>query len=281
MASKSANNNSPSSSFASSNNTESTMAGHILKLAEIFENLNIQRRAESESKEKSASERKTIEIMCALCSKINFKGYRYQCLTCPDSYKLCSYCFEHWSKPNGTNDDHSPGHPMVRYHDEDRSDGHFFGHHFCPDQMNLNSFAETFKNEIHYNVVCDVCQQEPLRGVRLKCDVCLDYDLCLECFRAGRKSKSHSTRSHPMIVIGRAESLEVANSDFEKFGKPLGGGAFGTVFKANYLKTNQVVACKVIRHDVLHAWFRDVEPMMLVKSFLRELAAFQEIKVDV
>jgi hypothetical protein len=34
---------------------------------------------------------------------------------------------------------------------------------------------------IHENVACDNCQAHPIRGVRYKCSMCPDYDLCACC----------------------------------------------------------------------------------------------------
>jgi hypothetical protein len=34
---------------------------------------------------------------------------------------------------------------------------------------------------IHENVACDKCQAHPIRGVRYKCSMCPDYDLCASC----------------------------------------------------------------------------------------------------
>lgn len=36
-------------------------------------------------------------------------------------------------------------------------------------------------NTLHENVVCNNCQAHPIQGIRYKCTVCGDYDLCEKC----------------------------------------------------------------------------------------------------
>ena len=37
------------------------------------------------------------------------------------------------------------------------------------------------EEDIHYGIVCDVCEMKPIRGVRYKCMECPDFDLCEGC----------------------------------------------------------------------------------------------------
>lgn len=50
------------------------------------------------------------------------------------------------------------------------------------------------KEDIHYNIRCDVCQTTPIRGMRWKCVDCPDYDMCDSCFQYRRREHnlSHS-----------------------------------------------------------------------------------------
>ncbi|ETO32960.1 hypothetical protein RFI_04147, partial [Reticulomyxa filosa] len=51
---------------------------------------------------------------------------------------------------------------------------------------------------VHLNVKCDMCGACPIRGIRYKCSVCENYDLCEGCEASG---KHHVT--HPMVKITR------------------------------------------------------------------------------
>ncbi|ETO00357.1 hypothetical protein RFI_37090 [Reticulomyxa filosa] len=51
---------------------------------------------------------------------------------------------------------------------------------------------------VHLNVKCDMCGACPIRGIRYKCSVCGNYDLCEGCEASG---KHHVT--HPMVKITR------------------------------------------------------------------------------
>ena len=50
----------------------------------------------------------------------------------------------------------------------------------------------------HPNVACDLCGVAPLVGVRYKCAVCKDFDLCARC----EASKGHE---HPLLKIRRPQ----------------------------------------------------------------------------
>ena len=43
----------------------------------------------------------------------------------------------------------------------------------------------------HQGVSCDICGSKPLVGVRFKCLVCKDYDLCSCCVKKGIHSSEH------------------------------------------------------------------------------------------
>jgi len=44
---------------------------------------------------------------------------------------------------------------------------------------------------VHHDVTCDSCNQSPIRGVRYKCSVCNNYDLCANCESFGKHDSSH------------------------------------------------------------------------------------------
>jgi hypothetical protein len=59
---------------------------------------------------------------------------------------------------------------------------------------NLNDEHE--QKEVHAGITCDGCQKHPLTGIRYKCSVCPDYDLCSGCEATGKHD-----RAHPLIKI--------------------------------------------------------------------------------
>ncbi|KIW06093.1 uncharacterized protein PV09_03263 [Verruconis gallopava] len=49
--------------------------------------------------------------------------------------------------------------------------------------------------------VCDVCSVDITATVRINCDVCADYDLCVQCFADGKCSRDHDPATHSYRVI--------------------------------------------------------------------------------
>jgi hypothetical protein len=63
------------------------------------------------------------------------------------------------------------------------------------------------KEQIHTGVRCDGCDCEPIRGVRFKCSVCANYDLCQKC------EAKNIHPEHPFLKIRDAERISEAGSD--------------------------------------------------------------------
>jgi len=62
-------------------------------------------------------------------------------------------------------------------------------------------------------VRCDGCNAEPIRGIRYKCSVCSNYDLCQQC------ETKNVHPEHPMIKIRASESSDQADqADQRGFG---------------------------------------------------------------
>lgn len=47
---------------------------------------------------------------------------------------------------------------------------------------------------VHAHVTCDECHASPIVGVRYKCVVCPDFDVCVNC-------EAKSTHAHPFLKI--------------------------------------------------------------------------------
>ena len=193
-----------------------------------------------------------------------FRGVRYKCLVCT-SYNLCGSCFE----SRCLNEKHKLSHPMACFEEPNI----LFGEKITDDQVNLESFLNRYKSEIHHNIVCDCCKTSPIEGLRFKCDICRDYDLCFACYSGKRLSKAHELK-HPLIVIGVQTTLEV-NPRNIKFIQKLGEGGFGAVFKSKIMPSEKIVATKVISINSLAS----IDQMETLKaSFIQEYESYKEIK---
>ena len=58
-------------------------------------------------------------------------------------------------------------------------------------------------NRIHQNVACDGCDMSPIVGVRYKCSVCQNFDLCSTC-------EELANHPHPFIKINTSDQAPVA-----------------------------------------------------------------------
>ncbi|XP_020637982.3 E3 ubiquitin-protein ligase MIB2 [Pogona vitticeps] len=61
----------------------------------------------------------------------------------------------------------------------------------------------------HHNIICDCCKKHGIRGMRWKCKVCFDYDLCMQCYMNNKHDLSHAferyetAHSRPVTVSPR------------------------------------------------------------------------------
>jgi len=100
-------------------------------------------------------------VRCDGCGVFPIVGPRYNCTVCRD-FDLCANC----ERTAG----HPPEHPLLKYRQP----------------------ANT--PTVHHGITCDGCQMSPITGIRFKCRVCPDYDLCQTC-----EAKNTHPADHPLI----------------------------------------------------------------------------------
>lgn len=107
---------------------------------------------------------------CDGCECSPIVGTRWRCAVCPD-FDLCPKCEAAGNK-------HPAEHPLIKITD-----------------------AQT----IHKSVICDGCNVGPIVGVRFKCAVCPNFDLCGKCEAAGFQNGVHDA-AHPLIKLVNAST---------------------------------------------------------------------------
>uniref|UniRef100_A0A671S9K6 E3 ubiquitin-protein ligase MIB2 n=1 Tax=Sinocyclocheilus anshuiensis TaxID=1608454 RepID=A0A671S9K6_9TELE len=61
----------------------------------------------------------------------------------------------------------------------------------------------------HSNIICDSCKKHGIMGMRWKCKVCFDYDLCTQCYMNNKHDLTHAferyetAHSHPVSLTPR------------------------------------------------------------------------------
>jgi len=101
-------------------------------------------------------------VKCDGCGVHPIVGVRYKCTVCRD-FDLCATC--------ESKDLHPVSHALLKIKEAPRSD-------------------------IHHGITCDGCQVSPIEGVRYKCTVCNDYDLCSTC-----EAKNQHPPNHPFLKL--------------------------------------------------------------------------------
>lgn len=69
-----------------------------------------------------------------------------------------------------------------------------------PIKPNLEQIPCIESQTIHYRVSCDMCNAFPIVGIRYKCTVCPNFDLCEKC-----ESENWKQHNHPMIKYRKSQ----------------------------------------------------------------------------
>jgi hypothetical protein len=93
-----------------------------------------------------------------------------------------------------------------------------------PNQMTMKKIKELFHHQ-HHGIKCDKCEQS-IVGIRLKCDTCYNYNLCLKCMERRAMSKNHQN-THPLIVASDENLTHIDMADIRYDKTAVGKGGFG------------------------------------------------------
>jgi len=142
--------------------------------------------------------KKTIEtsvhsgITCANCHVFPIVGTRYSCSVC-DDIDLCETC-----ESEGANPDL---HPMIKYKVPNKA-----------------------TERVHHGTMCGGCMTSPIIGVRFKCMVCDDFDLCSKCeLKCEYMCENLHPKDHPMIKLRNPRhkhKLPTKQSHFQTIHQP-------------------------------------------------------------
>ncbi|CAF1346629.1 unnamed protein product [Rotaria sordida] len=209
-------------------------------------------------------------VKCAVCEMEPIRRTdRYRCLECiSPTYDICGRCFER-RRQTGK---HFTGHAMVQF----KLSNEIFGIQFndIDNEVNLNNLRnlDTLQYEKHDGIKCDgICHQQTIIGLRFKCDICPNYNLCKICAIDKHICTKNHTKDHPLILTSNKIIPQIDPDDI-KLKETLGRGGFGRVYKALWRSKNLPVACKIIETSN-----KSSESDHLRRSFLQELAAYREL----
>ena len=206
-----------------------------------------------------------IGIKCDCCLASDFRNYRYKCLICKD-YDLCGDCYE----SSKTSNDHQTTHPMFLIPDPLRiSSNSMLNGLFSLGAEVVTSLLEDITFE---GVTCNSCKVSPIKGPRVKCDHCADYDLCWDCYKNNKFADPHKL-NHPVLVqlFPKSQKFDIDN-DIKFLDEKTASGAFGSVRKVQYKSRAKPAALK--KMTVLKIF----PSLHHFQTFKNELFAYQEIQ---
>ena len=70
------------------------------------------------------------------------------------------------------------------------------------------------KESIHFNILCDGCKMNPIRGNRYKCIGCPDFDFCENCYQKNKDTHGHEFKKIEKLSF--TNIFEYKNNDYNK-----------------------------------------------------------------
>ncbi len=160
-------------------------------------------------------------VSCDGCGMKPLVGARFKCTVCPN-FDLCEKC-----EATNNGNKHPIAHALLKI-----KVSHKPHHH--------RSRSRSNGPVVHRGVICDGCNASPITGVRYKCQVCPDFDLCEKCeATSGKHPADHvlikmkaaagSDEDRPRGPCGRRRMFGgFGHGPFAApFGGPFGGGCHG------------------------------------------------------
>lgn len=146
-----------------------------------------------EQKRRCKGPRKHRGIVCDECNSRNFTGYRFQCTVRPN-FDLCSNCEAKRVQPYAMIKHYRPN--MLKSIEVIANDS----------VSGDKRIEQDVSKERHCNIRCNCCGMKPIVGIRYKCSVRPDFNLCGLC-----ESKTPK-QPHPLLkMITPEKSLVKAN----------------------------------------------------------------------
>jgi hypothetical protein len=78
---------------------------------------------------------------------------------------------------------------------------------------------EDFSTSIFPTILyqCDSCNKSPLTGVRYRCNVCNEFDLCQDCMKAGQHDSTHTLQRIPIPHIPYFDMVKTSSAGSQTF----------------------------------------------------------------
>lgn len=112
------------------------------------------------------------DVSCNVCGTEEVVGILYECGKCGSGFDVCSQC-------KNVHTQEYPSHELRKV---------------------------TESKPYHIGYTCGVCKEYPIGGVRYRCKVCHDFDLCGKCKQSGKQAVNSKHRSeHEMEPIDKVE----------------------------------------------------------------------------